>query len=186
MSLATLPENLYLAWKRGAGERYRKLAQRFLLDKDYFEPLARGENVLPGRHAYSHMNALSSAMQAYFVDGNPKHFRAAKNGFDFVLAQSLGHWRLGAERRSFIALSLGELRRVAAHHPCGFGKRPAGLMVTSKGRAILQWRQRATSRYGDSMERVLYNTILGALPMKPERHGVLLFRLQRPRYKIVF
>src|SRR6185437_907689 len=69
----TLPENLYVAWRRGAGDRYRVLARRFLLDSDYFDPLARGENVLPGRHAYSHVNALSSAMQAYLVDGNPMH-----------------------------------------------------------------------------------------------------------------
>ena len=40
----TLPENLYLAWRRGAGRRYRELAARFLLDADYFAPLARGEN----------------------------------------------------------------------------------------------------------------------------------------------
>ena len=42
----TLPENLYLAWERGAGERYRKLASRFLLDETYFDPLSENKNVL--------------------------------------------------------------------------------------------------------------------------------------------
>jgi hypothetical protein len=32
--------NLYLAWQSGAGERYWKLAARFLPDKTYFNPLA--------------------------------------------------------------------------------------------------------------------------------------------------
>ena len=110
----TLPENLYLAWQRGAGERYRTLARRFLLDGDYFEPLSRGENVLPGRHAYSHVNALSSAMQAWLVDGDPKHLQAARNGFDFVLAQSFatGGW---GPNEGFVVPGSGALGEVVEH-----------------------------------------------------------------------
>src|SRR5277367_2192982 len=90
----TLPENFYLAYQRGAGARYRQLAQRFLQDDTYFGPLAENENVLPGLHAYSHVNALCSAMQAYLMDGSEKHLRAAKNGFQFVVDQSFatGGW----------------------------------------------------------------------------------------------
>ncbi len=74
----------FLAYRRGAGSRYRDLATRFLADDWYFDPLAAGQNVLPGKHAYSHVNALSSAMQAYLVLGSEKHLRAARNGFDFL------------------------------------------------------------------------------------------------------
>ena len=49
--------------------------------------MSQGENVLPGLHAYSHVNALNSAMQAWRVDHSDKHFRAAKNGMDFVLEE---------------------------------------------------------------------------------------------------
>ncbi|MGA2170777.1 MAG: beta-L-arabinofuranosidase domain-containing protein, partial [Terracidiphilus sp.] len=80
----TLGENLFIAWKRGAGSRYRDLAVRFLADDWYFNPLAAGQNVLPGKHAYSHVNAMSSAMQAYLVLGSEKHLRAAQNGFNFL------------------------------------------------------------------------------------------------------
>ncbi len=161
----TLPENLYLAWKRGAGERYRRLAQRFLLDRDYFEPLARGENVLPNKHAYSHMNAFSSAMQAYFVDGNRMHLQAAKNGFDFVLAQSFATGGWGPNER-FIVPGSGELgdslhtTHASFETPCGaYGHfKAARYLMAATG----------DSRYGDSMERVLYNTILGAPPMKSD------------------
>ena len=161
----TLPENLYLAWRRGAGERYRSLAARFLLDRDYFDPLADGENVLPGKHAYSHVNALSSAMQAYLVDGDPKHLRAAGNGFDFVLAQSFatGGW---GPNEGFVVPGSGALgdslntTHASFETPCGayghFKIARSLLCVTGD------------TRYGDSIERVLYNTVLGALPMKPD------------------
>jgi uncharacterized protein len=161
----TLPENLYLAWKRGAGERYRGLARRYLLDQDYFEPLARGENVLPGKHAYSHMNAFSSAMQAYRVEGNPKHLHAAKNGFDFVLAQSFATGGWGPNER-FVVPGAGELgdslhtTHASFETPCGaYGHfKAARYLLAATGEGL----------YGDSMERVLYNTILGAPPMKPD------------------
>ena len=63
----TLPENFYLGYQRGAGARYRPLAQRFLEDDTYFGPLSEDRNVLPGQHAYSHVNALCSAMQSYLI-----------------------------------------------------------------------------------------------------------------------
>jgi len=161
----TLPENLYLAWKRGAGDRYRTLAARYLLDKEYFDPLAAGENVLPGKHAYSHVNALSSAMQAWLVDGSAKHLQAAKNGFDFVLAQSFatGGW---GPNESFVVPGSGGLgeslhtSHASFETPCGsYGhfKAARALMAVT-----------GNSKYGDSMERVLYNAILGALAMKPD------------------
>jgi uncharacterized protein len=161
----TLPENLYLAWRRGAGDRYRSLAARFLLDQQYFDPLARGENVLPGKHAYSHVNALSSAMQAYLVDGDEKYLRAARSGFAFVTAQSFATGGWGPEE-AFIVPGSGALgnslnsTHASFETPCGaYGHLKAArylLCVTGD------------SRYGDSIERVLYNTVLGALPMKPD------------------
>ncbi len=161
----TLPENLYLAWRRGAGDRYRALAARFLLDRDYFDPLARGENVLPGKHAYSHVNALSSAIQAYLVDGDPKHLRAAQNGFDFVMAQSFatGGW---GPNEGFIAPGSGALGD-SLHTTHASFETPCGAYGHCKlARYLLG--VTADSRYGDSLERVLYNTVLGALPMRAD------------------
>jgi hypothetical protein len=75
----TLPENLFLAYRLGAGERYRELGRQYLYG-EYFDPLAQGRNVLAGKHAYSHVNALSSAVQAYLTLGSEKHLRAAVGG----------------------------------------------------------------------------------------------------------
>ncbi len=57
----TLPENLYLASAMGAGTRYKRMAEAYLADTSYFQPLARGENVLGDKHAYSYVNALCPA-----------------------------------------------------------------------------------------------------------------------------
>src|SRR5215469_16294407 len=61
----TLPENLFLAYQRSGKTFYRDMAKKYLEDDTYFNPLAQGNNVLPFEHAYSHVNAFSSAMQAY-------------------------------------------------------------------------------------------------------------------------
>jgi DUF1680 family protein len=161
----TLPENLFLAYRLSGNPRYRALATRFIEDDSYFDPLARGENVLLGEHAYSHVNVLSSAMQAYLVLGNKKHLRAARNDFDFVCVQSLatGGW---GPNESFRRPGSGEvgqsLRRTHASFetPCGaYGHFKIGrYLLTTTG----------DSRYGDSMESILYNTILGTKPLKED------------------
>ncbi len=47
------------------------------MDEGYFDPLSRGEDVLDKKHAYSYVNAMSSAMQAYLTLGSEKHLLAA-------------------------------------------------------------------------------------------------------------
>ena len=155
----TLPENLFLAYQRGGGDqRYRDLAVRFL-EQDYFGPLAEDNNVLPGEHAYSHVNALSSAMQAYLVLGDEKYLRAARNGLRMVEEQSYATGGWGPDEafvepgRGAIAASL-ESTHSSFETPCGaYGH----FKIT---RYLL--RVTRDSGYGDSMERVLYNTIAGA------------------------
>ena len=80
----TLPENLFLAYQRSGKVFYRDMAKRYLEDDTYFGPLSQGNNVLPFEHAYSHVNAFSSAMQAYLTLGSEMHLRAAKNGFSML------------------------------------------------------------------------------------------------------
>jgi hypothetical protein len=163
-----MPENFFLAWQRGAGNRYKDLGVRFLADDWYWNPLAGGQNVLPGKHAYSHVNAMSSAMQAYFVLGSEKHLHAARNGFDFVRAQSFatGGW---GPNESFREPGKGEIGESLTNTHSSF-ETPCGSYAHFK---ITRYLLRATkdSRYGDSMERVLYNCILGAKPISADGHG---------------
>src|SRR3984893_709077 len=157
----TMPENLFLAYERGAGERYRELGIQYL-NEPFFDRLAAGQNDLAGRHAYSHVNSLSSAMQAYLTLGSEKHLRAAKNGFDMLAAQSFvtGGWGpdegLRATGSSDVYDSLSKTHS-------GF-ETPCGSYAHFK---LTRYLLRVTrdSRYGDSMERVMYNTSLGAKPL---------------------
>jgi uncharacterized protein len=159
----TMPENLFLAWQRGAGRRYYDLAVQYLDDKSWFDPLSQNQNVLAGRHAYSYVNSLSSAVMAYLAAGSAKHLRAAQNGFAMVQAQSYatGGWgpdeELRAPESEDVYKSL-----TSSHHsfetPCGSY---AHFKVT---RYLL--RITRDSRYGDSMERMMYNTVLGAKPLE--------------------
>jgi uncharacterized protein len=165
----TLPENQFLAWQRGAGSRYKDLAVRFLADDWYWNPLAAGENVLPGKHAYSHVNAMSSAMQAYFVLGNDKYLHAAQNGFGFVRdTQSFATGGWGPDE-NFRKPGSGEIGESLARTHSSF-ETPCGSYAHFK---ITRYLLRTTkdSRYGDSMERVLYNCILGAKPIEEDGHG---------------
>ena len=161
----TLPENFYLAYQRGAGSRYRQLAQRFLQDDTYFGPLALNENILPGQHAYSHVNGLCSAMQAYLTDGSQRHLAAARNGFAFVQAQSYatGGW---GPNEGFVKPETDALADSLTNTHSSF-ETPCGAYGHFK---ITRYLMRVTgdSRYGDSMEIILYNTILGARPIRPD------------------
>ncbi len=161
----TLPENFYLAYSRGAGTRYRELARRFLENDTYFDPLAAGENVLPGQHAYSHVNALSSAMQAYLVDGSERHLAAARNGMRFVLEQSFATGGWGPNETFQKPGSDGLADSLVKTH--NSFETPCGVYGHFK---IARYLMRATgeSSYGDGMETILYNTILGARPTRAD------------------
>ena len=162
----TLPENLLLAYRLKGSPRYRELAIRFTEDDLYFDPLARGENVLPGEHAYSHVNAFSSAMQVYLVMGRQKHLRAAQNGFGFLRStQSFATGGWGPDEL-FRPPGSGEIGASLSKSHAGF-ETPCGAYAHFKiGRYLLS--ATGDSRYGDSMESVLYNTILGAKPLKED------------------
>jgi DUF1680 family protein len=180
----TLPENLYLASERGAGERYRQLASRFLLDETYFDPLSENRNILANHHAYSCCNALNSAMQAYLASGSRKHLRAASNAFDMITATqsfATGGWgpneSFGAPGSGFLYKSLSDTHR-GFETPCGsyahFKLTRYLLRVTSDG------------RYGDSMERVLYNTVLGAKSLQPDGRAFYYSDYHSPGRKVYF
>ncbi len=179
----TLPENLYLAWERGAGDRYRRLAGRFLLDETYFDPLSQNRNVLADHHAYSFCNALSSAMQAYLATGSRKHLRAASNGFDMISAQSFatGGW---GPNESFSAPDSGALYDSLTSTHRGF-ETPCGSYAHFK---LTRYLLRVTrdGRYGDSMERVLYNTVLGAKPLQPDGRAFYYSDYHSPANKVYF
>lgn len=161
----TLPENQFLAYQRSGDARYLELAKRLLFNQEFFDPLAQGENVLPGKHAYSHVNSLSSAAQAYLVLQDPKYLRTIKNGFDFVRQQSYATGGWGPDEH-FVVPGSGKLGESLETTHSTF-ETPCGAYAHFKITRYLLGITR-NPLYGDSMERVLYNTVLGATPIQPD------------------
>jgi hypothetical protein len=157
----TISENLFLAYQRGAGERFRKLGRQYL-DDEFYDPLSEGRDNLGGRHAYSHVNSLSSAMQAYLTLGSEKHLRAAKNAFEMLSKQSFvtGGW--GPDEQLRAPGSPDVYASLTGSHSSF--ETPCGSYAHFK---LTRYLLRVTrdSHYGDSMERVMYNTVLGSKPL---------------------
>ncbi len=159
----TFVENLFIAYERTGDRKYYDLGKRYLLDKGFFDPLAEGKNVLTGLHAYSHVNALSSGIQGYLKLGDPKYFRAVTNAVDMILkdqSYATGGW---GPNESFVEPGKGELgaslRETHRHFETGCGSYAHFKLM----RYLLALTR--DSRYGDSMERVLYNAALGIMPI---------------------
>jgi DUF1680 family protein len=104
-------------------------------------------------------------MQAYLVLGDEKYLRAATNGFRMVHEQSYvtGGW--GPDEAFVQPGSDGLWQSLGLTHSSF--ETPCGVYGHFK---ITRYLLRVTgdSRYGDSMERILYNTIAGAWPILPD------------------
>ncbi len=152
-----LPENLFAAARLTGDSRFRQLAVKYLLDAPYFDPLARGEDVLPGRHAYSHVMALSSAARAYVELGNPRYRAAATNGWKFLQLQryASGGWGPNETLVRPGTADLAASLTTSANH----FETPCGCYATMKlARYLIRFT--ADARYGDGLERVMYNGLL--------------------------
>lgn len=160
----TMPENQFLAYQRGAGDRFRAIGIQYL-NEPYYDALAEGRNDMAGRHAYSHVNCLCSAMQAYLTLGDEKYFRAASNAFEMLLEQSYATGGWGPDE-TLRATNSDDLFESLTKTHSSF-ETPCGAYAHFK---LMRYFLRITrdSRYGDSMERVMYNTILGAKPLQPD------------------
>ncbi len=159
-----MPENLFEAYGLTGDPALHDLAIRYLLDREYFDPLARGENPLPGQHAYSHAIALSSAGKAYISLGDTKYRDAIRNAFTLLTAQqqfASGGW---GPNETFIAPHRGELyaslSSTVDHFETPCGSYAATKLARYLLRTMADPQERV--RYADYLERVLYNAILAA------------------------
>ncbi|PYV14271.1 MAG: hypothetical protein DMG21_18730 [Acidobacteria bacterium] len=164
----TLGENLFYAYEVTGKKEYFEMAKKYLLTRTYFEPLSRGENVLPGRHAYSHCNALSSAARAYQGLGNPMYLAAIRNAWDMIERTqqfASGGW---GPNETFVEPGKGKLGESLDQTHAHF-ETPCGAYAHLKlARYLLLFTGEA--RYGDGLERVLYNTVLGAKDPSADGH----------------
>ncbi|HKO14388.1 MAG TPA: beta-L-arabinofuranosidase domain-containing protein [Acidobacteriaceae bacterium] len=162
-----MPENLFAAWQLTGDRAFYNRATAYLLDREYFDPLARNQDVLPGRHAYSHAMALSSAGKARIVLGQPKYLDAMKNAWEFLRSRqqyATGGW---GPNETFVEPHKGHLYeslRTTEDHfetPCG------SYAATKLARYLLC--ATGDARYGDGLERVVLNALLAV--KEPDSDG---------------
>jgi DUF1680 family protein len=162
-----MPENLFSAYELTGRHEFQAAALNYMLDRDFFDPLARNENVLPGRHAYSHAIALSSAAKAYLVLGDEKYRRAIAYAWTYLTTQqqfASGGW---GPNEQFVEPHQGKLYESLSSTVDHF-ETPCGAYAATKlDRYLL--RMTGDPRYGDHMERVVYNTLLGV--KQPDSDG---------------
>jgi DUF1680 family protein len=156
-----MPENLFTAAALTDNRAFSELAQRYLLDRELFDPLARGADPFPGQHAYSHAIALSSAAGAYLTLGDPKYKQAMQNAFVLLTTEqqfASGGW---GPNETFITPHKGELFASLASTVDHFETPCGSYAATKLARYLTRFTANPTdTSHGDNLERVLYNTIL--------------------------
>ena len=159
----TLSENLYRAYQLTGNPKFNAFAEVWLYHP-YWNKFARtaAPTVAHGVHAYSHVNSFSSAAMAYAVTGDPVYLQIIKNAYDYL--QNFQCYAPGgfgpAETLMAPNGSLGralESRYNTFETGCGSW---AGFKLS---RYLMGFTGEA--RYGDWMERLLYNGIGAALPI---------------------
>ena len=164
----TLPENLYNCYELTGDKRYLNMAAEYDYSKDYYNVFARGDNAFtPTRHAYSHVNSLSSSAKAYEFGGDPKYLRATETAWNYLTTTQMyasGGW--GSDEH-FVEAGKGKLAESLTTSKKNF-ETPCGAYANvNLDRYLLRFT--GDSKYGDNLERVLLNGMLAALP--PEHDG---------------
>jgi hypothetical protein len=156
-----MPENLFTAAALTNNRAFSELAHRYLLDRELFNPLARGADPFPGQHAYSHAIALSSAAAAWLMLGDPKYKQAMQNAFVLLTTQqqfASGGW---GPNETFVTPHKGELYASLTSTVDHFETPCGSYAATKLARYLIRFTPSpADTSHGDNLERVLYNTIL--------------------------
>lgn len=158
----TLSENLYRGYVLTGNPKYKTFGDVWRYDS-YWDKFINEKNPdIHGLHAYSHVNTFSSAAMTYAVTNDEKYLKAIVNAHDyFQRAQCYATGGYGpGERLMGNDGSLGRsLENVSAtfETPCG------SWSIFKLGKYLLQFTGEA--RFGDWMEKAVYNGIGAALPM---------------------
>ena len=159
----TLAENLYRAHLVTGEPRYKTFAEVWLYPQ-YWNKFAATSDPKDahGVHAYSHVNTFSSAAMAYAVTGDPQYLQIIKNAYDFLQNRQC-YATGGFGPIEHIMPSDGGLGRALEYRPDDAETGCGSWAAFKLSRYLMQYTGEA--RYGDWMERVMYNCIGAALPV---------------------
>ena len=81
----TLPENLFRAYQLFGDPIYREMAMDWLYPYCWDKLAAGQDRAIGPRHAYSHVNSLSSAARAYIVTEDPHYLEVIEKAYEAML-----------------------------------------------------------------------------------------------------
>jgi hypothetical protein len=160
----TVGENLFRAFQLTGDSRFREFAEVWLYH-DYWNKFADTSEPPDawGVHAYSHVNTFSSAAMAYAVSGDEKYLRIIRNAYDFLQkTQCYATGGFGPAER--IMPANGNLGKALEYHQNTCETPCCSWAAFKLARYLTQFTGEA--RYGDWVERLMYNGIGGILPIK--------------------
>ena len=158
----TLSENLYRAYQFTGDRSYKDFGDIWRYPDYWFWYSGQGSVKPDFLHAYSHVNTLSSAAMTYAVSGDARYLQSIERAYEYLQStQTFATGGFGpAERLQPADGSLGkslEQESNSFETPCGCW---AGLKLA---RYLLSFT--GDARYGDWIEKLVYNGIGAALPM---------------------
>lgn len=158
----TLSENLYRAYVLTGNPKYKNFGDVWHYDAYWDKFVNEADPDIHDLHAYSHVNTLSSAAMTYGVTGDQKYLKTIVNAHDyFQRAQCFATGGYGPGES--LMSNDGSLGRSLEgvmdtfETPCGTWS------IFKLSKYLLQFTGEA--RFGDWMERAVYNGIAAALPM---------------------
>jgi hypothetical protein len=160
----TFAENLYRAYDLIGDEKIKTFADSYL-HLHYWSKFLHTAHPQDAAevHAYSHVNSFSSVAMAYVTSGNTDYLDILRNGYDYLQDKQCyatggyGPMERIVPTNGTLGRSL-EARNATFETVCGTwaGFKMSRYLTELTGEA----------RYGDWMERLFYNGIGSALPIK--------------------
>ena len=161
----TLAENLWRAYQLSGNVKFKDFAEVWLYHAywDKFANTASPADVF-GLHAYSHVNTFSSAAMTYAITGEARYLQILKNAYDFLQnTQCYATGGFGPHER--LMVPDGRLGKTLEFRFDSFETVCGSWAAFKMGRYLMAFTGEA--RYGDWIEKLLYNGIGAALPLGP-------------------
>lgn len=175
----TLPENLYRAYIISGNDRFKNFGDKFLYKdyynyyekNDYIGLMKAGERSVTRRHhAYSHINALSSAAMFYLVTGDKNYLKVLENAFNIIKeTQIFNTGGLGPGETFMYPEQREETLYSEKFH---FETACCSWAILKLTRYLTEFTGKAI--YGDWAEKIIYNGI-GAMPLIKPNGEVMYF-----------
>lgn len=175
----TLPENLYRAYVITGNKRFKDFGDKFLY-KDYYIFFERndyeglmntgGKSVSRRYHAYSHINALSSAAMFYYLTGEKKYLQVLKNAYNIIKDTQL--YNTGGYGPGETFMYPSQRTETLYSEDFHFETACGSWAIFKLVRYLMEFSGNAI--YGDWAEKVIYNGV-GAMPLIKPNGEVMYF-----------